>query len=28
MELHGEVFQQGQTWWTMDIKVEGRLTLR
>lgn len=26
--MHGEVFQQGQTWWTMDIKIEGRLTLR
>lgn len=26
--MHGEVFRQGQTWWTMDIKVEGRLTLR
>lgn len=26
--MHGEVFRQGQTWWTMDIKIEGRLTLR
>ena len=26
--MHGEVFQQGQTWWTMDIRLEGRLTLR
>src|SRR5262245_23851375 len=20
--MHGEVFQQGQTWWTMDIRIE------
>jgi len=26
--MHGEVFRQDETWWTMDIKIEGRLTLR
>jgi hypothetical protein len=26
--MHGEVYRQGQTWWTMDIRLEGRLTLR
>lgn len=26
--MHGEVFRGNETWWTMDIRVEGRLTLR
>jgi hypothetical protein len=26
--MHGEVFRQDETWWTMDIKIQGRLTLR
>jgi len=26
--MHGEVFKDGRTWWTMDVRLEGRLTLR
>ncbi len=26
--MHGEVFRGSETWWTMDIRIEGRLTLR
>ena len=26
--MHGEVFRGNETWWTMDIRIEGRLTLR
>lgn len=26
--MHGEVFRGSETWWTMDIRLEGRLTLR